>query len=69
MTKETVELRGLVSADLAKALDAIALAKGINRHAYVVSVLEAEVDAYLQQVRVVSRALKGNPLLTDSKSV
>ena len=38
-----LELRGEIDADLAQALDAIALARGLTRHAYVTSVLKAEV--------------------------
>jgi hypothetical protein len=60
------ELRGLAPADLVKALDAIAMAKGLDRNAYVNAVLEKHVRSYLDELSVVSSSLKGNPLLTDS---
>lgn len=51
--------------ELAQALDAIAMAKGYDRNAYVVQVLEAEVRRYLHETSVVQRALAGNPLLAE----
>lgn len=66
MGSDSTELRGVVSADLAQALDAIAMAKGMNRHAYVVSILEAEVKKYLRESSVVHRVLRGNPMLQDA---
>jgi predicted transcriptional regulator len=66
MASDNTELRGIVSADLAQALDAIAMAKGMHRHAFVVSILEAEVKRYLREASVVHRVLRGNPLLQDA---
>lgn len=66
MQSETKELRGLAPADLVRALDAIALAKGLDRNAYVNQILEAHVRSYLNELTVVSSMLRGNPLLADS---
>ena len=40
---DKIELRGLCPIELAQALDAIAMAKGMDRNAYVVHVLSLEV--------------------------
>lgn len=66
MIGETKELRGLAPADLVRALDAIALAKGLDRNAYVNQVLEAHVKSYLDELTVVTQMLRGNPLLPES---
>lgn len=66
MGADVTELRGVVSSDLAQALDAIAMAKGLNRHAYVVQVLEGEVRRVVHEASVISRVLRGNPLASDS---
>lgn len=63
---ETKELRGLADADLVRALDAIALAKGMDRNHYVNQVLEAHVKLYLDELTVVTQMLRGNPLLAVS---
>lgn len=63
---EKTELRGLAPADLVKALDAIALAKSLDRNAYVVSVLEAHVKSYIDELTLVSNMMRGNPLLPDA---
>lgn len=63
---EHKELRGLAPADLVRALDAIALAKGQDRNQYVVEVLSAHVKAYLAELTVVQAMLKGNTLLPDA---
>lgn len=63
---EHKELRGLAPADLVRALDAIALARGKDRNEYVVSVLEQHVRAYLAEMTVVQAMLKGNTLLPES---
>ncbi len=65
MGADVTELRGVVNADLAQALDAIAMAKGLNRHAYVVQVLEAEVKRVTHEASVIVRVLRGNPLATE----
>lgn len=61
------ELRGMCPQDVVVALDAIAMAKGTTRNAYVVQVLTAEVKRYLDELTVVQRTLQGNPLLTDAE--
>lgn len=66
MSADTKELRGLAPADLVRALDAIALAKGMDRNAYVCEVLERHVKAYLDELTVVTAMLRGNPLLPES---
>lgn len=64
---DTKELRGLAPADLVRALDAIALAKGKDRNAYINEVLMVHVRSYMDELTVVSRMLVGNPLLSDSE--
>lgn len=66
MPAEKVELRGLCPAELGQALDAIAMAKGMDRNSYVVHVLTSEVRRYLAEASLVARVLQGNPLLVDA---
>lgn len=66
MAADNTELRGLVTADLAQALDAIAMARGLNRHAFVVQVLEAEVKRVAHEAMMITRVMRGNPYLSDS---
>ena len=66
MAADNTELRGLVTADLAQALDAIAMARGMNRHAYVVQVLEADVRRVAHETSLLSRLLRGNAYLTEA---
>ncbi len=65
MASDKTELRGLVTNDLAHALDAIALARGMDRHAYVVSVLESEVRKVSHEAMLLARMLRGNPYMTE----
>ena len=65
MAADKTELRGLVTSDLATALDAIAMAKGMDRHAYVVQVLEAEVKKVAHEAMLLSRMLRGNPYMAE----
>lgn len=65
MGADKVELRGLCPLELAQALDAIAMAKGLDRNSYVVHVLSFEVRRYLPEANVALRALRGNPLLAE----
>ena len=65
MAADRTELRGVVTTDLAQALDAIAMAKGIDRHAYVVQVLESEVRQVTHEASVIARVLRGNPLMPE----
>lgn len=63
---DTKELRGLAPTEIVCALDAIAMAKGLERNAYVVQILKAHVEKYLDELNVVHSALRGNPLLKDA---
>jgi hypothetical protein len=68
MTKtrpQRVELRGLCNPELATALDAIAMSRGMDRNTYVVEVLERDVRRVLHEASVINRALRGNPLLEE----
>lgn len=62
---DKVELRGMCPFDLAQALDAIAMAKGLDRNAYVVQVLTNEVTRYLHEASVATRVLRGNALMPE----
>jgi hypothetical protein len=63
---EKVELRGLAPAELANALDALALSEGQDRNSYVVSVLHVHVREQLRKASLLHRTLRGNPLLAES---
>ena len=65
MASDTKELRGEAPADLVRALDALALSRDMNRHAYVVEVLEKHVKQELHRVTLITAMMRGNPLLTD----
>ena len=69
MSGDKVELRGLCPLELAQALDAIAMAKGMERHAYIEAVLMNEVMKVGHEAMVIARCLQGNPLLSDSTGV
>ena len=66
MATDKTELRGLVSHDLASALDAIAFARGMDRHTFVVAVLDAEVRKVAHEASVLHRMLRGNPYGLES---
>lgn len=66
MVGETKELRGLAPADLVRALDAIALAKGLDRSVYINQLLDAHVRSYLSEVTMVNAMLSGNPLMSEA---
>ena len=63
MAADKSELRQLAPTHLLQALDAIAMAKGMERHAYIEAVLKAEVVKVGHEAMVVVRCLQGNPLL------
>lgn len=63
---DTKELRGQCPANLAAALDAMALAKGLDRNTFVNQILESHVKTVLREVTLITRTLRGNPLLSDS---
>lgn len=69
MAADKAELRQLAPTSLLQALDAIAMAKGMERHAYIEAVLKAEVLKVGHEAMVVARCLQGNPLLSDSTGV
>jgi hypothetical protein len=69
MSADKTELRGLVPTDLAAALDAIAMSKGMNRNDYVNQVLDAEVKKVCHASSVIHRVLRGNPYLTECEGV
>lgn len=64
---EKVELRGLAPAELAQALDALAMSEGQDRNSYVVKVLESHVRGELRRASLISRVLRGNPLLEEAE--
>ena len=63
------ELRGLCPTEIAQALDAIAMTKGMDRNAFVNMILEAEVKRVLHDASVLHRVLKGNPLMSEDNGV
>lgn len=69
MAADKSELRQLAPNHLLQALDAIAMAKGMERHAYIDAVLKAEVVRVGHEAMVVARCLQGNPLLSDDTGV
>lgn len=69
MSADKTELRGLVPAHLGAALDAIAMARGMDRHSYVTAVLDAEVKRVAHEAMVLHRALRGNPYGSDADGV
>lgn len=64
--QQKVELRGLAPAELATALDALALSQEKDRNSYVVEVLERHVRRELAKASLVTRVLRGNPLLAEA---
>lgn len=62
---DKTELRGLAPAHLAQALDAIAMARGMDRNTFVIQVLEAEVKRIAHEASLISRVMRGNPYLTE----
>lgn len=66
MATDKSELRQLAPTHLLQALDAIAMARGMERHAYIEAVLTAEAKKVAHEAMVLSRCLQGNPLLSDS---
>ena len=63
MAADKSELRQLAPNHLLQALDAIAMAKGMERHVYIEAVLSAEARRVAHEASVISRCLQGNPLL------
>ena len=69
MAADKSELRQLAPNHLLQALDAIAMAKGLERHNYIEAVLSAEAKRVAHEASVISRCLQGNPLLPDDSGV
>ena len=69
MAADKSELRQLAPNHLLQVLDAIAMAKGMERHAYIEAVLKAEGVRVGHEAMVVARCLQGNPLLPDDAGV
>ena len=69
MATDKSELRQLAPNHLLQALDAIAMARGMERHAYIEAVLTAEAKKVAHEASVISRCLQGNPLLSDDAGV
>lgn len=69
MAADKSELRQLTTTSLLQALDAIAMAKGIERHVYIEAVLRAEVVKVGHEAMVIARCLNGNPLVSDDSGV
>ena len=65
MAPEKTELRQLIPTQLAAALDGIAMADGMDRCAYVIAVLEADVRKRAHAASVINRCLRGNPYNPD----
>ena len=65
-SSDTKELRGDAPADLVSALDALALSNDMTRNAYVVDVLNRHVKKELHRVTLITRAMRGNPMLPES---
>lgn len=69
MAADKSELRQLAPTHLLQALDATAMARGMERHAYIEAVLTAEAKKVAHEAMVLSRCLQGNPLLSDGSGV
>lgn len=65
ITSTAMELRGQCPSHIVAALDALAMARGLDRNAYVNSVLSAHVQEEVDRASVLVRTLRGNPLLSD----
>lgn len=64
-TSAPMELRGQCPGHIVAALDALAMARGMDRTAYVNGVLGAHVAEEVNRASVLVRTLRGNPLLSD----
>mgnify|MGYP000980224434 CR=1 FL=1 len=69
MHHEKAELRQLAPRALLQALDAIAMAKGMDRTEYIEAVLTREVKKVAHEASVIARCLTGNPLASDTDGV
>lgn len=62
---EVGELRGNCPKPLLAALDALAMARNLDRTAYVNQLLETHVADEVHKASVLVRTLRGNPFLPD----
>lgn len=62
---QSMELRGLCPSHIVAALDALAMARGLDRTAYINQVLSSHVQEEVHKASVLVRTLRGNPLLPD----
>ena len=66
MASDKAELRQLLPVHLLQALDGIAMAKGMDRTAYIERVLFSDVKQVIHESMVVARVMRGNPLMSDA---
>lgn len=66
MAAEKTELRGLCPVELAQALDALAMADGMDRNSYVVQVLDSHVKKEAGKASLLYRVLRGNTYLAEA---
>ena len=66
MSADTTELRGQAPIALVQALDALAMAAGMNRTEYVNKVLHKHVVEEVHVTNMRLRMLRGNPYLSDA---
>jgi hypothetical protein len=69
MSPDNKELRGEAPAHLVAALDALALSNDMTRTAYVNEILARHVTKEMHKVTLLSRVLRGNPLLSESSGL
>ena len=62
---DTKELRGDAPADLVRALDALALAEGLSRTAFINKILSGHVKSVFDKHRLIQRMCGDNPLLSE----
>lgn len=60
------ELRGMVPLPLLQALDALAIARGIDRTELVCRLLTADIKQISHESSLFVRMTRGNPLLSES---
>lgn len=65
MASDKGELRALVAMPLLQALDAIAMARGIDRTELITRILTAEVKQISHEATLVTRMMRGNPLAME----
>jgi hypothetical protein len=66
MATDKTEVRGLMPAELAQALDALAHAEGQDRNAYIVAILDSHVRVICHKQTLVARMMRGNAYLQDA---